>query len=305
MEQTPQSETALIVVRQLPIIDEELRKAKESIERDVALALSLPCNDKDTKIEVKRVRAKLKKLYDSYEEQRIAVKNAINAPYDALEAVYKECIRIPLTESDAALAKKIAAVEDEEKLRTSESVELFFNELIEAADEDVSFLTFNRIGLKVGLSDSLKSLKDEVRTFVGKAVDAIKLIATQDHAEEIMVEYKTSLNVENAIVTVKNRHKSIEAEKARQAAAEAARQEQLLKVQNVVNTARSNVAIGIGAKIVFPTEVEREEAKSVKDSLATEAEFTVKLRVTAEKGKLIALRNFLEEGKYRYEQYAD
>lgn len=312
------SEQALIVVRQLPIIDEELRRVKAEIEKEVELALSMPCTE-ETKVEVKRVRAKLSKTLGTYEEQRKTVKKAILAPYDAFEAVYRECITEPLTEADAALQKKIAAVEDEVKMRTRESVEMFFNELIEAADVDLSFLTFARTEIKVGVSDTLKSLKDAARTFVERVAGEVKMIAEHTYADEILVEYKTTLNASNAVVTVGNRHKAIEAEQARRAVTEALQREIAEKARNVAEVAKSSVGADVGPKVVFPTPVERED-ESAESNIAFGADahgeievvadpvFTVKLRVTAPKDVLIELRTFLDQLKERgckYEQYAD
>ena len=62
----------------------------------------------------------------------------------------------------------------------------------------------------------MKSLKEQAKYFIDKVADDLKLIETQEHKAEILVEYKQTLNVSNAITTVANRFKAIEEEKVRQ-----------------------------------------------------------------------------------------
>ena len=59
----------------------------------------------------------------------------------------------------------------------------------------------------------MKSLKEQAKQFIDKIVDDLKLIETQEHKAEILVEYKQTLNVAQAITTVTNRFKAIEEEK--------------------------------------------------------------------------------------------
>ena len=81
--------TELIVVQQLPIISEQLRTVKAQVEARVSCILSLVCTE-DTYKEIKKERAALGKEYAAFEQRRKAVKAEITAPYEQLEAVYKE-----------------------------------------------------------------------------------------------------------------------------------------------------------------------------------------------------------------------
>ena len=62
----------------------------------------------------------------------------------------------------------------------------------------------------------MKSLKEQAKAFVDKIADDLNLIETQEHKAEILVEYKQTLNVSQAITTVTNRFKDIEEEKKKQ-----------------------------------------------------------------------------------------
>ena len=79
----------LIVVKQLPVITERLRELKEDIESRTTAAVAMDCTE-DTYKEIKKIRADLNKECKEYEDRRIAVKKAINAPYEAFNEVYKE-----------------------------------------------------------------------------------------------------------------------------------------------------------------------------------------------------------------------
>ena len=84
-------DNALIRVTQLPVIEEQLRALKASIDQKVNDALSLACTH-DTIQAVKSTRAELNKEFSSLEDQRKAVKKAVLGPYEQFESVYKECV---------------------------------------------------------------------------------------------------------------------------------------------------------------------------------------------------------------------
>ena len=81
----------IIVVKQLPQIEEHLQTIKEVVTTKVNDALSLVCNENTVK-EIKATRADLNKDFKDFEERRKAVKKAIMTPYEAFESVYKDCI---------------------------------------------------------------------------------------------------------------------------------------------------------------------------------------------------------------------
>ena len=81
----------IIVVKQLPVIEERLEVLKEDIESRTSAAVAMDCTEENYK-DIKKVRAELNKEYKEYEGQRIAVKNAINDRYERFNAVYKECV---------------------------------------------------------------------------------------------------------------------------------------------------------------------------------------------------------------------
>ena len=273
----------IIVVKQLPIIVEQLQEVKAEVTAKVEQALSLVCTE-DTVKDVKKVRSDLNKELKDYEESRKAVKTAIMKPYNDFEEIYKDCISDTYKKADTELKGKIDSVENELKEQKKAEVKGYFDEYLTATGID--FVTFENANINVTLSASMKSLKEQAKAFVDKIVDDLNLIDTQEHKDEIMYEYKQSLNVSNAITTVANRYKAIEEAKAREEerkAREQAEAEAAAKVESVVEA--------VAPPTVEPIAPPVEEEKT----------YTLRFTVRGTMPQLKALKEFLNNGGYDYE----
>ena len=282
----PICEESLIVVKQLPVIEERLLAIKERFSQEAAFALSLECTEDSLQI-VKKKRSELTKVYNALESRRKEAKKSILAPYDAFEKIYKECVTDVYSPCDKQLADKIHDVEDGLKAQKRIEVEAYFSEY--CASKNIDFVTFERIGLNVTMTTSKKALKEQVKAFLDKVSDELALIETQAHRDEILVEYKTSLNAARAITLVTERHKAIEAEKRRNEVAQAealARQQAVSKVEEAVQE-------------FAPPKVE-----STPPTVEIEGEKTyeVSFRVIGTLPKIKALKEFLVNGGYEYDQ---
>ncbi len=276
-------ENNIIQVKQLPIIVEQLHEVKAEVTAKVEQALSLVCTE-DTVKDVKKVRSELNKELKDYEERRKAVKKAIMTPYEQFEAVYKDCISDTYKKADTELKDKIDSVENELKEKKRKEVKDYFEELCEANSLD--FITFENANINVTLSASMKSLKEQAKAFVDKIVDDLNLIDTQEHKDEILYEYKASLNVSAAITSVTNRYKAIEEAKAREEerkAREQAEAEATAKVESVVEA-------------VTPPTVE-----PIAPPVEEEKTYTLKFTVRGTMPQLKAIKEFLNNGGYDYE----
>lgn len=240
----------IIVIKQLPIIEEHLKQLRADIEEQVADALSLAVTE-ETRAKVKAVRSELNKQRAELEEQRMAVKRAIMTPYEQFEAVYKENVYNIFKRADDELKRRIDEVENGLKEKTKTEIVAYFAEL--CAAKGIDFIAFEDTGAVVTLSASKKSLKEKVKAFVDKCADDLAMIDTQEHAAEILVEYKRSLNVSQAILTVNTRKKAIEDERNRQEQARLAR-EQRAATERRVEEAIAEEAIA--APIIAPAEEE-------------------------------------------------
>lgn len=197
----------IIKVEQLPVIVERLHEIKAEIEKEAKALMELECTD-ETLTFVKAKRAEFNKVAKEYEEKRKEVKNAILEPYNAFEEVYKECITVPVKKALEEVDGKIKEITDKRVDGKVLFAKGFYSSL--AAKFDLMWLEFERLGIKVNASDTEAKIKSAVSEKVDKILDDLKLIATHEHPDEILYEYKQSLNAINAIVNVMERHKALD-----------------------------------------------------------------------------------------------
>ena len=269
--------TAVVSVVQLPIIEEQLYLVQNQIKKEVECALSLVCTA-DTIQTVKQTRAELNKQFEELEEVRKQVKRAVMAPYDRFEAVYKECVSNEFKHADAALKQKVDSVESEMKQKCEANLRMYFDECCVAYNID--FIKYEDAHIKVDMASAKaktpKKLMEQIRCFVESVAEQVAMISSMNNADEIMVEFKQSLNAAAAIAIVEKRNRMIEEEQA----AAAARKE----IQDQRKQAETRV------RAYAPATVELEEKL-----------LTVKFTVTDTLPRLKALKAWLEANNYRYE----
>lgn len=277
----------LIIVKQLPVIEENLKKISLEIEEKVEKATSLICNE-DTVKEVKKVKADLSAEFKELEAQRKFVKEKVLAPYQAFEEVYKTYVSDKFKKADTDLKTKIDEIEAEQKKRKSIEVSTYFQEYAKKChldwmiEEPKYFLIAN---INVTLSASLKSLKEQATQFIDKVVDDLKLIDTQANKEEILVEYRKDLNVSRAITEVSDRHFILEQVRKAEQEKECVQEQEKQVVDKVEETLKAPEVIN--------------GQMSIDDVIEEIIELNFKVRCTYSKAK--ELKNFLESGGYDYE----
>jgi hypothetical protein len=273
----------LIIVKQLPQIEEHLKELSIDVDKKVEYAKSLICTDENIKT-IKQVRADLNKEFKGVEQQRKLVKEQILAPYMKFEDVYKQYISDKYKSADSDLKTKIDLTENEFKAKKEQEIKDYFEEYKIA--NNIDFITYGQARINVTLSASMKSLKEQAKQFIDKITDDLKLIETQEHKAEILVEYKQTLNVAQAITTVTNRFKAIEEEKKKE-------EQKVVHIEMNENheiTKKSYEQL----ESIFnkPLEQPKEEKEEV---------LTLKFTVKGTKTKLRALKEFLINGGYEYE----
>lgn len=267
-------ENEMIIVKQLPVIEETLKRIGKEVDLKVERALALECTD-ESKQEVKKARAELNKQKEELETNRKEVKNQILAPYMAMEEIYNAEIKVKFEVADKILKERIDTIEKVEIDNKKQEVIEYFEEYV--TDKHIDFITFEQTNVNVTLSASLKSLKEAVKTCIDKVVNDLGLIETQEYKTEILVEYKNSFNVAQAITTVSNRYKAIQLEKEKQ---EALHQ---IKSQEEVVVAKVEEVLSA------PTTIEKEIKEEVYEMTFT---------VNGTKEMLRQLKSFLIEGGY-------
>lgn len=276
----------LIRVTQLPIIKEQLLSIKEQFEREAQDARSLACTEETLKI-VKERRASISKVFNALEEKRKQAKKAILAPYEAFEEVYKSCVTDIYKPCDKELADKIHEVEDSLKHEKREFALDYFDECCRAANLD--FLTIDRVGLNIGLSTSKKSIRDKISEFVTKVSQELVLIDTQENSAEILVEYKQSLNVAQAITLVANRHKEMAKEQA---------QLEAKRVRDVERAAAIKKVEEAAAEMQAPTAEFIPETEPTMPVESPEDVYELSFIVRGTMAQLKALKAFLSDNGY-------
>lgn len=274
----------LIEVKQLPVIEEQLRSVSTVIDERVKNATSLVCTEESVKT-IKEIRAELNKDYKEFENKRKLVKEQVLKPYNDFENVYKECISDKFRNADIILKGKIDNVENELKAKKEKEIKEYFEEYKTA--NNIGFITYGQARINVTLSASMKSLKEQAKQFIDKIVDDLKLIETQEHKTEILVEYKQTLNVSQAITTVTNRFKAIEEEKKKE--------EQ--KVVHIEMNENHEITKESYEQLenIFNKPLEQPKEEIQEDIL------TLRFTVRGTRTKLKALKEFLESGGYDYE----
>ena len=281
----------LILVKQIPIIEEQLKTISDEIIEKVETALAMVCTEETVK-EVKAIRADLKKDFTELENKRKEVKSAIMAPYEQFETIYKNYVTNVFNPADAQLKEKIDDVENGLKEQKQIEILKYFNEYID--EKKIDFVTFLDAGITVLLSSSIKSLKEQVKSFVDKIVDDLALIETQENKPEILVEYKRSLNVSQAITTISARQKAIAEENAR------AEAERLEKIKNEELKTMEKAETFDDVAVKPADETPAVEVKKPEEAPA-ERVYIVKMSIKGTVEQLKSLKDYLLNNSIEYE----
>lgn len=271
----------LIQIKQLPVIEEQLRSVSKVIDDRVKNAMSLVCTEETVK-DVKKIRANMNNDFKEFETRRKEIKEKVLAPYKQFEEIYKECISDKYKSADNELKQKIDNIEKELKAEKEQEIKEYFEEYKKA--NNIDFITYEQANINVTLMASMKSLKEQAKQFIDRVVEDLESIGTQEYKEEILVEYKKGLRASGAITTVNNRHKLIEEEKKKQ--------EEIVR-QNLEKEKESI------KKAIKPFEEVNQLQAPVEEK--KEKVYVSTFKVKATKTKLKELKQFLEDGGYDYE----
>lgn len=293
--------TDLIVVRQLPVIEDQLRTVHDNILARVAAVLEMECTEETYK-EVKKARSELNAQYRALEKRRKEVKAQIEGPYKQFEMVYKACAGDLFAQADKQLAAKIVAVESGLKQKKADVVRAYLEEYRDSLGIPANLVSYDRAGVVVTLSASVKSLKNQAKDFLDRINDDLALINTHEHKDEILVEYRKTLNASQAVTAVINRHAEIERQrKMREEMAAIAEQKKAAEdaVRKVAESAQpAKEPVEQPPVVMPPVVVECTEAAD------PPKQYETAFRVIGSIEQLKAIKKFLEDGGYTYEQFA-
>ena len=262
-----------IKVTTLPVIDYSiLDQISEEVKEELAkVDIKSIVATTDTLQFLKELRAKFNKQFATFEDARKTIKKAVNEPYDLFNKAYEEKIVVQFKDADSTLKKSIDSVENSLKDARLTELVSYFSSLI---TEEINWITFEKVGLKITLSDSMKSLKSEIEKFVTQKLNDYNLIMTQPEATRILVRYKQTLDVSQAITSVANEIKQEQA---------------LLKAQEVVEQTQPH----------YPPEsldinVEKDIPQAPAQTVDNNQVLTSTFRVRGTKSQLLALKKYIE-----------
>ncbi len=210
----------LIVIKQLPVIEEHLQTIGLEIQAQRDEALSLEATEENLAL-IRVKRAELNKTFSDLEARRIAVKKAILAPYDTFEEMYKTYITDIHKPTDEELKKRIDSVGKIVIDEKTDELKAYFREAI--AEKEIDFVTFDSLGLKINRSASVNKLKTQIDEELERVAGDIAVIATMEHSAEILVEYKQNHDLAQSVLEVNTRKERLAAEFKRQKEAEQAK----------------------------------------------------------------------------------
>lgn len=292
----------LVIVRQLPVIEDRMGEALEGIQERLNSMSNLVVTDENYK-ELKKVRADLNKEFNHLESLRKQVKSAVEAPYKKFESGAYKKMADAYRGAIAQLDGNIRDVEDGMKRQKQTELFKYYEEYRQSLGIDAELGDAKRSGIKVGLSDSMKSLKEQARKYLDKISSDMAMIDTLEDRDEVFVEYRMSLDVVKAVTTVNDRHRQAEEMRKRREAEEEARKQREEKEA----TASAFIAerqkqgtdeLEFSDEILVTPTVENapEEAETAQDGILI-ASFTVYGTIY----QLKALKEFLESNGYQYE----
>ena len=201
--------TNLTIVTQLPIVESQLREASAKVDAKVQEAMALVCTEETVKA-IKEVRASLNKEFKDFEDKRKEIKAEIMKPYDKFEIAYKDFISNKYKMADEELKNKIDTIENSLKEQKKQELVEHFTQY--AKVKDIDFVKFEQAKINITLSASMKSLKEQVENFLDRIESEVMIIQMQDYKDEIMYEYKKTLDISYSIKTVTERKQAIQYE---------------------------------------------------------------------------------------------
>ena len=197
-----------ISIYDLSVTEKNLQRIAEECREKIEAAKAMACTE-ETKQAVRKTRTELKKKFDEYETERKVRTAEYEKPLKDFKTLYDKYIKIPFTEADAALKRKIDDVEDIQKLEKANNVMVYAIELIKAYSLDWLGPDVMRIMPKINLTDSETKLQKQVTATLDRIKKDVDYINKLESKDEILAEYMESLDMTQALDTVERRKQAI------------------------------------------------------------------------------------------------
>lgn len=228
----------IIVIEQLPQLFYTLEKVGEYLDEELSSIKDIVVSE-ESKQEVKKVRTNINNVLKQFEDKRKEVKAKCLEEYNLFEEKYEQEVKGKLTTASEELKVKINLIEVKQVEEKTCNVFDFIEEHLKANHlENVinSTQVKDFAGLKINLSTSEKSLKENALAFIERVANEVKLIETEETTSNLLYEYKQNgFDLTKAKLTLIERQKQIEElAKQREEVQEVIKEE--VKVEEVVET---------------------------------------------------------------------
>ena len=152
--------------------------------------------DQDTKVEAKELQRNLLQGFKELDDLRKDKQRQYTEPFKTLQKQFKYWDNEIKTELEV-LSNNINSFEKEQlNAKTKELEEYFTN------NNNIDFLTFDKMNINVTLSASFNSLTKQVDDFIDGVNNDLSVIQTQENKERILIRYQNDYNLSNAINSV-------------------------------------------------------------------------------------------------------
>ena len=226
--------TPMLICTQPPVISENLLDLNTRVSAITTMLSTLPPEPENLP-QVKKARADLRRYFESLEEQRKAVKTAVMAPYNDAEARYKRLVSDPINNADRLCKDFVDGGEASMKRQCEDGLREYFAEL--CAVNHVEFLKFEKAGIVVDMASAKqktpKKLREQLEQFVSRVSSEVDRISEMEDADEILMEYKQTLNLSDAIGIVLDRHRRLQQQREESISRASAKASELEAVHKV------------------------------------------------------------------------
>lgn len=265
----------IVKIETLPKIFYELEKVGEYLDVELAEVKKLDISE-ESKQSIKKVRTNINDTLKQFEDKRKEIKNKCLEAYTLFEEKYNNEVKIKLTNASEDLKIAIDTIERNQIKQKEDEIFAFIDEHIHANHIEKIIMTPEVIifaNLKINLSTSIKSIKEDAKAYIEKVANEVKLIELEEnYSDEILWEYqKNGYDYTKAKLNVITKHKELEElAKQREQVKEVVQQEEV--VEKVVE------------EIVAPKEI-------IQDDELLEVTFTVR----GTKSQILQIKNLLIE----------
>lgn len=224
----------IVKIETLPKIFYELEKVGEYLDIELAEVKKMDISE-ESKQSIKKLRANINDTLKQFEDKRKEIKNKCLEAYTLFEEKYNNEVKIKLTNASEDLKVAIDNIEREQIEQKRNEMFAFIDEHIHANHLEKIIINSEVImfaNLKINLSTSLKSLKEDAKSFIEKIANEVKLIELEEnYSDEILLEYtKIGYDYTKAKLNVITKHKELEElAKKREQVKEVIQQEEIVE----------------------------------------------------------------------------